>query len=174
MQDLQFSATSMLALFETNKKERSDFIRQTIEQIENGEVDALQVHLQVKAMESIIEGLTSRDVKKNKDNIEFANRYNSALMDAADKHGKKFDLHNASFSVGEVGTSYNYDGCNDETYLNLLSEFETAKSKLDERKKFLQNLPDAGMEYLNRETGELERMFKPIKTSTTALKVSLK
>lgn len=174
MQELQFSATSTLALFDTTKSERSEFIRQIVEQIESGDAEALKVLLQIRSMESIIDGLTSRDPKKNKDNVELAKRFHTCIMEEADKHGKQFELHNAKLSVGEVGTTYNYDGCNDETYLTLLSEFETAKAKLDERKKFLQNLPDAGMEYLNRETGELERMFKPIKTSTTSLKVTLR
>lgn len=173
MEHIQLTATSILALFETNAIERVSFVEKTVEAIESGEVSVLKIHLQIKAMEDIITSLTSLDEKKNK-NVLFAKRYRKELLNEADTYGKKFDLFNAKFSVGETGTKYDYSICGDDKLINLLSELDQLKAKVDARQKFLQNIPEKGITELDEETGEAITIYRPKKTSTTAVSVSLK
>lgn len=64
MQDL--SATSILALFDTNKKQRVQFAERILESAKSGNVNPLQIHLQVRALQDVLDILTVRDEKKNK------------------------------------------------------------------------------------------------------------
>lgn len=163
----------VLSLFETTKDQRAIFVRSVVEAIENRQVNPLKIHLQLKAIEDIIASLTSTDEKKNK-NIEYAKKYKKYLLEEADKNGKDFEYHNAKFSVGEVGTKYDYSKCGDAELLDLYRQAEELKTKIAQREKFLQNIPDEGCLFINESTGEAMTLYKPVKTSTTSVKVTLK
>lgn len=170
---MQLTATSILALFETNKEQRSDFVRLIVEAVERGEISPLKAHLQVKGMEDIISSLTSLDEKKNS-NFEYAKRYRKELLNEADLYGKKFDLFHGKFDVKEVGTKYDYSECNDPELIELAIAAEKASEALKARQKFLQNVPESGAIITNEETGETSTVYRPKKTSTTAVTVTLK
>ena len=169
----QLSTTSILALFETSKEQRNSFVTDLVERIKEGEVNPLKVHIQVKAMEDIITQLTSTDEKKNK-NIASALTYRSFLLDAAEKNGKKFQMFNAEFKIGETGTKYDYSKCGDDDLIAMLAEMEILKSKIDERQSLLKTLPAAGIDMVMQTTGEVVKTYPPSKTSTTSVSVSLK
>ena len=122
-------------------------------------------------MEDIINSLTCTDPKKNK-NYEIAMQYKKMLLDEAEKNGKKFTLHNAEFSLKEVGTKYNYEQCNDEVILNLHSQQKALDASVKDREKYLINIPLEGVEI--RVDDELIRIFPPAKSSTTSVSVTLK
>ncbi len=165
--------TSILSLFETTKEQRATFITDVVERLQNGEVDPLKVHLQVKAMEEIINGLTCTDEKKNK-LFTMALNYKAMLLEAAEKHGKKFQLHNAEFSIKEVGTTYDWSKCEDPELNELLAQQEALKEKIKTKQDFLKTVPAAGLLITIEETGETIRVFPPAKSSTTSVAVSLK
>jgi hypothetical protein len=171
--ELELSTTSILSLFETTKAERATFVQDIIDRLVNEEADPLKIHLQVKAMEDIINGLTCKDEKKNK-NYQSAITYHKYLLDAAEKYGKKFMLHNAEFSIKEVGSSYDFSKCEDPIITDLLAQQETIKRLVEVRKDFLKALPLPGIEIINEETGEACHCYPPSKSSTTSVAVSLK
>lgn len=170
MQDL--TATSLLALFETTKEQRVVFAERILESAESGFTDPLQIHLQVRSLQDILDILTVRDEKKNK-NADIAKRYNSILFDEAKKHGKTFDYKNATFQEKETGTTYDYSVCNDREYHDLEENYQNAKSALEKRKKYLQSLPEKGQEIVTKEY-EVITIYPPTKKSTTSLTVKLK
>ena len=51
---LEMQPTSIVALFQTNKEQRQSFASQVIQSVTEGNVNPLNVHLQLKAMEDII------------------------------------------------------------------------------------------------------------------------
>lgn len=173
MEQTQLTATSILALFETNKEQRSDFARLIVEAIEKGEINPLKAHLQIKGMEDIISSLTVVDEKKNS-NFEYAKRYRQELLNVAGLYGKKFDLFHGKFDVKEVGTKYDYSECNDSKLLELETALEKASNELKARQKFLQNVPESGAIITDNETGDTYTIYRPKKTSTTAVTVTLK
>jgi len=169
----QLTTTNILSLFQTTKSERNSFVQDVVERMRNEEVEPLKVHLQIKAMEEIITSLTSTDEKKNK-NFALAIDYKTMLLDAAEKNGKKFTLHNAEFSIKEVGTVYDWSKCEDPELVELLASQEALKEKIKAKQDFLKNVPVSGLSILVEATGEMVTVYPPSKSSTTSVAVSLK
>ena len=158
----ELTTTNILSLFNTNKAQRATFVEDVIAKIEAEEVEPLKIHTYLKSVEDI-----SSQLFENK-------KYREWLLNAAEKHGKKFQYQNADFSIKEVGTSYNYDKCNDPELIELLQQSEAIKKKLKTRQDFLQKVPLSGMAIINEETGETYKVYPPSKSSTTAVAVSLR
>lgn len=130
------SADSILALFETNKEQRLSFVNDILYQLDNGQIDPLKIHLQVKAMEEIISRLTDR-----KTYPATATRYVDCLLTAAQLHGKAFTYQHAKFTTRETGTVYDFSNCGDSKLNDLQARFDALKADLDARKNFLKTLP---------------------------------
>ena len=159
---MELTTTSILALFETTKQQRTDFVNDLILKMENGQVDPVKLHLQIKSIEEIVKQATSNG------------RYKSLLLDEAQKHGKKFTAFNAEFQIKEAGPKYDYSQCNDPVITDLLQQQAQLDEKVKARQEFLQTLPIEGMEVINDETGEAYRIYPPSKSSTTTVSVTLK
>ena len=85
-----------LSLFDLNKEQRSELVQATIERIANGELSPLKAHLQVKAMEDIIDQIT-----KDKS-------YRDMLLDEANKYGKTFEFFSC-FLTNSLGDDWRKD-----------------------------------------------------------------
>ena len=170
-QDL--TAPSIMALFETNKEQRSAFVQKFVEAMEEGQVNPLDAHLQLKAMEDIINSLLTKDPAKNKLNHQYASIYMDAVMSEAEKHGKSFELHQSKISIGEAGVKYDFSICNDPEWDDLNSQIEVLKGQIKDRETFLKTVPYKGLELVTEE-GEVLTIYPPKKTSTTVLKVTLR
>lgn len=158
--DSQISAIGVLSLLETTKEQRESFVRSIVSALDEGQVDPLKIHLQVKNTEDLIKHITSDE------------KYREFLLNEAQKYGKSFEQYNAKFQVKETGTRYDYSGCNDDLLTELEEKAAFAAERLKERQKFLQNLPESGLEVLQGD--ELVTVYPPVKTSTTSVTVTLK
>lgn len=153
---------STLSLFDTTKEERNSFVRATVQSIVDGNEDPLKIHLQVKCMEEIIKTLTSDLL------------YKEHLLDAAHLHGKKFTYRNSEINVMETGVTYDYSNCGDSVIEHLHKELDGIKERVKQREEFLKALPSNGMTMVDEETGEVSKMYPPVKRSTTSVTVRLK
>ena len=160
MNDL--TTTSILALFETNKEQRQSFALDLVSKIENGEVDPLKIHLQVKAMEDIIKLLNDNTI------------YKKAILEEAEKRGKKFSFMNAEITIKEVGVKYDFSKCNDSEWKIYDIDKRISEERLKERETFLKTIPAQGIEIMDGPTGELLTVYPPSKSSTTSIAVTLK
>lgn len=154
----QLQPTSILSLFETTKSQRASFINQVIETLQEGQIDPLKLHLQVKCTEQLLSELKDRP------------EYKEAVLLEAAKHGKKFEHYNAEFQVKEAGTKYDYSNCGDEELAALRDKLDEIQSKIKEREGMLKSFPSTGLADPNN--GNM--LYPPTKTSTTILQVSLK
>ena len=161
MENFEITTTGILSLFETSKLQRSIFVTDVLNRIENGTVEPIKVHLQLKAMEEIVKTLNTNE------------RYKELLLDAAEKNGKKFMAFNAEFSIKEMGTRYDYSQCGDADLLAMLASIETITAAVKERQEYLKKIPAAGVQQIDA-NGEVITLFPPTKTSTTTVAVSLK
>jgi hypothetical protein len=152
---------SIVSLFDTNKKERLDFVHSIIQNLNEGQTDPLKLHFFVKAMEDVVKNITSDD------------SYKKVLLEAAEKNGKKFSLFNAEFSIKEVGVKYDYTNCNDIELEELEEQFNAVTEKLKARQKFLQTVKSEGLNVINIH-GEPVTVYPPSKYSTTSVAVTLK
>jgi hypothetical protein len=171
MEQTQLTTINILSLFETTKEQRKSFCDDVVQRMRDEEVDPLKIHLQVKAMEEIIKSLTDKSEKTNK-NFTLAIDYAGMILDAAEKHGKKFQLFNAEFSIKEVGTVYYWSKCNDPELAEMLEKQNELKDKIKAKQDFLKTVPVSGLDILIGD--ELVKVYPPAKSSTTAVAVSLK
>lgn len=140
-----------------------------MDELESGSVDPLQVHYQFKCIEKIIEEMTS-----TKDGNEIAKRYKQLVLDAAEKYGQKeFTFSNSKIKIGEVGSKYDYSKCGDTELAEWNQQAAELKVKIDARQKMLQTVPEKGMTIVT-EAGEGITVYRPAKSSTTAVIVTLK
>ncbi len=171
------SVTEKLALFETNKLQRMGFIGELMQAIEDGKIDPLKVHVQLKCIEDIAFQMTSLDEKTNKNGLEVAKRFRKLLLEAAEKYGqKKFDYLNTTIEIKEVGTKYDWGKCSDPVLDDLLAQQEVLKDDIKKRQDLLKTAPATGLTLLagSIEDGEIITIYPPAKSSTTAIAVSLK
>jgi hypothetical protein len=166
MQNNQLTLSN-LSLLNSTKSERKAFAMEVLEQLEEGNYNPLQMHVSIKNMEALLKTFTDK-----KDSPEIAERYGKIVLEEAEKNGKKFEMYNAGFQIKETGTTYDFTVCNDPVMADLLRMQEEIKAKVKERGDFLKTLPDEGMEV--RHEDELITIYKPAKSSTTTLAVSLK
>lgn len=161
MNDL--TTTSILALFETNKEQRQSFALDLIGKIEQGEVDPLKIHLQVKAMEDIIKLLNDNTI------------YKKSILEAAQSYGEKsFTFQNAKVEIKEVGVKYDFSKTGDTVWEMLDASLLSAKNSVKQREDFLKTVPSKGIQVLDELTGEMITIYPPSKSSTTSIAVTLK
>lgn len=157
----QMTPASILAIFDSNKEQRTSFVAQIIEAIESGNTNPLSLHVSIKNMEEILKSITGND------------RYKSILLEEAQKHsGRSFGYYNAQIQIKEVSTEYDWSACEDPVLNELMEEMEYFKKKIKDRQTFLKNIPAAGIEVLKED--ELITIYPPAKKSTTGVAVSLK
>lgn len=155
------SASSIVALFETSKKERESFVFQVISNALDGNVDIMKLHKQVKAMEEIVKEITSDKA------------YRKALLEQAMLHGKSFSFLGDEWTVKETGVQYDYDNCNDPLVAQMHQELEQLQQEIKSRESWLKALPAEGMVIVDEETGETYKVYPPLKKSTTSVTIKL-
>lgn len=164
----QMTSVSILAIFQTTKEQRESFVKDLIERIENGKVNPLNVHIQLKSIEDIQARLT--DAKKHP---ETSAKYRSALLEAAAPYGKKFEYMGAKIEQKEVGVKYDYSQCADPVLYRLEAEADAAAKALKQRQDMLKTLPLSGTTMVDEVTGEAFTAYPPSKSSTSYLAVSV-
>lgn len=161
-QSLQLNpaTTTLVTLCGNSKQDREAFAQSIVDQLKDGTYDPLRMHIMVKNTEALLDVI--------KDNKE----YKELCLTEAGKYGKKFEKENAAFEIKEVGVKFDYTNCNDAEYTKLMAEKAALDKKIKTREAYLKALPPGGHEI--RVDDELITILPPIKTSTTAITVSLK
>lgn len=159
MTDSSLSASSIVGLFDTNKEQRSSFVRQIVNGAVDGHHNILKLHKQVKAMEEIVKNILGDE------------NYREALLSEAHKHGKSFDYLGEKWQVKEAGVKYDFSECNDPLLQDLIEEQKSIEKQIEDRCNLLKALTSS-MTVVDETTGQIVTVYPPKKTSTTV--VSLK
>jgi hypothetical protein len=155
------SAPSIVSLFETTKEERKSFVQQVVSNAVDGNANMLQLHKQVKAMEDIVKSILASPEYKNE------------LLAEAQKHGKSFKYLNDDWSIKESPAQYDFDACNDPIYTELNNELTKLEERISTRKEFLKAIPIEGVTMVVEDTGEVLKIYPPIKKSTTIVTIKM-
>lgn len=154
------SPTSVMQLFDADKKALNEFAKSIIASVNDGNEDALRVHVIVKKQEYVL--------KQIKEGIE-----ESAKTEAAKYGDKQFMFAGSECHLTATSTSYDFKACGDHKFDALQLEFDNIKSKLDERKEFLKAIKSPE-NFINDDTGEIYIVSPPLKTQGTGVKVTIK
>lgn len=159
----ELSSTSILSLFETNKEQRMSFAMGVVEALEQGRVDPLKIHLQVKCLEDIIKLLNANSI------------YKDQVLVAAQRYGEKsFQFQNSKVEIKEVGVKYDFKQCGDPVLDRLQWELEKAEKAVKDREALLKTVSEKGLTVTEEETGETFTVYPPAKSSTTSVAITLK
>jgi uncharacterized FlaG/YvyC family protein len=151
------------ALMQCSKAELNEITESIINTVAEGEVNALQAHMHLKAVEKVLKGVFD------------SKQYKHSLQDEVAKHGSKsFQYMQAEVQMKEAGVTYDYSTCNSRSLLKLQRELDEAKERLEEHLSYLKNLPKVGVEMVDTETGEVYQLMPPIKKSSTSVMVTFK
>lgn len=138
-----------------SKKAIKDFASNVIEAVQNGEVNPLDVQVQLKATEQAI-----KEVNDDK-------RYKAALLGEIAKYGKSCEYKGAAFSTMESAVKYDWKSTNDPVILELLQAQDELKAKLKAREEYLKAIPAEGVDTLIGD--EVVKIYPPAKSSTTTV-----
>lgn len=125
-----------------------------IQQVDSGEVNAIDAALQLKVLEEFV-----------KDAREKLNKY--AIDELYKYQACKVNIYDAKVEIAEVGVKYDYSA--DIVWQRLKQDNELTTSALKEREELLKKIP-AGSQLVD-EDGEVAT--GPTKTSTTSYKITL-
>lgn len=146
----------------TNKEERTQVVREIFQELLEGRINPMELHIRMKCIEEVVKQLTSMPA------------YKAIVLDDAEKHGKSFQYHNAKVDIREVGVKYDYSVCGSAELDTMYRQQELTAAEIKELETYHKGLPSSGIQVLNPSTGEVETHYPPAKTSTTSVAVTLK
>lgn len=146
----------------TTKEERTQVVREIFNELLEGRINPMELHIRMKSIEEVVKQLTSMPA------------YKAIVLDDAEKHGKSFQYHNAKVDIREVGVKYDYSGCGSEVLAKLYEHQERFSAVIKEHETYHKGLPSSGIQVVIQSTGEVETHYPPAKTSTTSVAVTLK
>jgi hypothetical protein len=153
------SPMSMLRLMPSRADEVARFSKSVIESVKTGNANAIEVLVMLRSLEAVSE-LVREEIQDN-------------VMNAVDKYsGKTIEAFGARIEKSEVGVKYNYISSGDSEWEAMDSELRSLKHRISEREAFLKGLKEP-MDVLHKETGEIETIRPPQKTSKSGVKVYL-
>lgn len=142
-----------------SKSQVIDLFVETKDQIMSGEQSPLKTAVHLKALEELIKKLRT-DEQIQDYTLE------EALKDGA----KTFKMYGAEIQIKEMGTKYDFSGCNDSLLDDLYKQMNVLKGKIKTRENMLKSIsedsPAVSME------GEI--LNPPIKKSKTGISITLK
>jgi hypothetical protein len=131
-----------------------------IEAIKCGELNPLDVAIQLKAME-----LASDRIRKET-KVE--------LLNEVSKYPEsKFTYNGNTITKAEHGTKYDFSKCGDTMLIDLEAKLAELQKEVDDRKTFLKAIK-APLEVFNSITGEVSFIVPPTKTSQSGINISIK
>lgn len=153
------TAIEFLRVLPSTKDEIRNFAQRLRNELDGGTVNPLELVRLNKSIEAVF-----KDIKTELDALALAE---------AEKYGAKtFEAFGMKITVGENGTSYDYDNCQDPKYIDLKTRLDQLQQKIKDRQEFLKAIK-APETLIDEETGDVCVVNPPIKKSTTGLKISL-
>lgn len=160
MDELPQTAIGALRLLASTQVQVDVMSDQLIQAVKEGEVNPLEVLVQLKAIEKVSDRV-KKEIQEN-------------ALNAADKFpGTSFDFNGNKIEKAELGVKYDYLSTNDPIYERLLKVLEEAKTQVSEREAFLKAVK-APFSLLDESTGEVSIITPPNRKSTTGLRIQLR
>lgn len=155
---MQLNDNGLLALVKISRADIVEMSQVIVAKVKDGEVNALEAKLKLKALESVIK--------------DCAGSIDPLAREEAEKYGdKRFTAMGARVELAETGVNYDYSECNDLIYNKLQEKKILLDAEMKARESFLKSLKKA-TELVNDDTGETWTVNPPIKKSTSSLKIS--
>lgn len=160
MNELPSSPASLMHLMPSTGEQINTFALGIVRAVKDGEENALDVMLQLRAMEKAFK-VINEQIKDNV--VTEANKY----------PGTTFKYRGVELAKGDVSTTYDYAVCGDTIWERLRVDADTAKLKQSERETFLKSLKEP-ITIVDEMTGEVVEVRPPLKKSVAGVKFFIK
>lgn len=157
--NLPSSALGTLRLFASTQTEVDRFSDQLIASVKEEGANPIEILVQLRAFEKV----TGRVIKEIMDNA----------ITEIDKNNGAMTFAGNNLQRTEAGVSYDFKHSGDSVWEARKAIFDAAQSQLKEREEFLKSLKEP-IRILVEETGELQLVRPPLRTSKTIVKVEIK
>lgn len=152
--------TSIINLMPSTKDELESFVSRTVQSVDSGETNPLQLKAQLKFIEAAIKKID----EQTKD----------AQLKELDKYPKgPVEMYGFKIEPMEAGTYYDYRSTGDPEWIELDKINVQSELLIVKRQKFLKLLTKQ-ITVVDEETGEVVTINPPIKKSTSSLKFTMK
>lgn len=152
--------TELLSLMASTSVQIDFFSDSIIQSVKEGEVNPLDVCIQLKAMELATDRIR-KEIHEN-------------LMNEVNKFPEKeFEWRGNKISKAEHGTKYDYSKCGDPDLTIYLESKEKIDMGIKDRETFLKALKEP-IEVLHSLTGEVHLLTPPTKKSKSGINVSIR
>lgn len=152
------STISLIKQFSTSKEGVELFIHKTVQEVQAGNVNALELNSYLKAIELVTEGI-KKEIKE------------SSLREHSKYSEKAVSAYGFKIEQAEKQT-YDYAKCGDLEWNNLEDQL-LKLSVLKKNREQVLRLITKPVTVADDETGEMYTIHPPVKTSTTGLKFTL-
>lgn len=157
--NLPATALGALRLLASTQTQIDVFSDQLIAAVKEEGANPLEILVQLRAMEKV----SARVIKEIMDNA----------VTMIDRSNGKYELSGNLIERAEAGTRYDFTVCGDYIWEQRKSISDAAQTQLKEREDFLKSLKEP-IQILVEETGELQLVRPPLRTSKTIVKVEIK
>ena len=129
--------------------------------IDSGEINPLHAAVIIKAMEDTAKVLRANILVKD------------AVREELEKYAEKtVKFGTYTFNKREVGTSYDFSGCNDPILTDNQEKADYYTALVKANQEMLKKLPAEGMDTYNPLTGEAYKIYPPVKKSESGYAIS--
>lgn len=158
--ELPNTPEGLMTLLPSTSSQITAFTNGIVRSVQEGNVNPLDVMLQIRAMERSIESI-AKQIQEN-------------VIREADKYpGIEFTFKGNNLVKGDVSTKYDYSVCNDTVWERLKVDADSAKEKLSERETFLKALKEP-ITIVDELTGEVVKVNPPLKKTVPGVKFFIK
>jgi hypothetical protein len=151
---------------EVSRKSAEHIRSEIVKRVEDGELDAVQVHTMFKFFDKLFNG----DDKKN-------NGINQLLKDQVitevERDKLRTEFNGFKIEVKETGVRYDYSNCNYPKLKELQEKKKELETEIKDAEEFLKSIKDK-MTILDEETGEMTTIYPPVRMSSTSPVFTLK
>lgn len=153
------TAISKFKQLPETKAEITEFARQVVGFIKDGNGNPVELSAQLKAIEEMVKVVRKGII-------------DDALEEVA-KYGKKHETNNAKFETAMTGVKYDFKNCQDPVWNKIDEVLSKLNESRKERETFLKAIKGQHT-YCDEESGEVHTIYQPNKTGTESLKITLK
>lgn len=169
--ELEIRPDDILIISKQNAKTFHNQVKERIKETGEGLFEYLET---IKFFEKLKEVISGNSQSKNPDEQEGDKEIKEMVRAEVVKFNGKFTTpRGVKFENAETGTKYDFTKCGDTELLLLETQMKIAETKLKERREFLKNVPDSGIDVVDVFTGEVVKVYPPSKTSNSSYKITL-
>jgi hypothetical protein len=150
-------------------KASADEIRKEIAQkVEEGELDPIKINASIKFFEKIFNG----DDKKNNG---LTHLIKDKVVSEIQKAPERTDYYGFKVKITEAGVKYLFENCGHPKLAELYEKQEELKKEIKEIEDLLKKIPTGKhITIVDEESGDMVKVFAPVRMSTTTPKFLLK